>query len=912
MPDTRARLAWTCLLVALATMPAIAAGTAYPGGLRPPLDQVLASAGADELVPVSVVLKERAPRERVRLAAAGLDRGRARREVVSLLKATAAGTQGPLLARLRALAAEGRVSRIRPLWVGNVVGVDATPEVVRRIAARPEVDWVNYNPKVDVSLGADRFDRSGPADPLAPPAGPDEIECGVDHMRAPDVWNGLGVTGDGAVIAVIDSGVCWSHPDIVSQVWVNPGEDLDGDGVVMDADDMNGADDDGNGFVDDLVGWDFDQNDNAPSDDNSHGSHCAGTVAGDGTSGTQAGMAPDARIMIVRVGLNFSDEVDVWSAMQYAADNGADAISMSLGWPHDQNPDRATWRQNAENTIDAGTAMVVAAGNESGGNEPDNVRTPGDVPRVITIGAVDCNDQIAGFSSRGPVTWQDVPTYGDYPYPPGLIKPDVAGPGVSTKSHNVCAGYSTKSGTSMATPHVAGAVALMKSANPGLSPDAVKQVLQDTAVDLGAPGKDVDFGSGRVDAFEAVNAVFGLTVEEVTVLDGDPGLANGDGGLDTGEIVTLVVTLKNQRDDVAATGVRGYLSTTTPGVRLVHDYAEWPDVAPLGLEQSLSPHLSVRIDQGCNYAIDFRLTLRYDGRETRSAFRLRVGTPYARTLMQHDFETAQGWSVSGDAATGIFVREDPVEVQDGLGNVVQPDDDASADPGHVCWVTGNDDQVAGDDDVDGGVTAVTSPVVDATDFDSASFGYWRWFNAFPTTAPSTDFFRALWSRDGQNWTLIEELGASAPAWTALQHAAPPSAFGPGLRLRFEVEDQALITIDSVVEGLIDEVTFAGQRIECDTFEPPPAAAPNPVGDTLRVRRVADDLRLEWLAPAADAQHDPATFYRLWESDRADGGFAEDGLSVANFHVEQDAALSAGTVYYLVVSENGGGSSGEGP
>jgi hypothetical protein len=147
---------------------------------------------------------------------------------------------------------------------------------------------------------------------------------------------------------------------------------------------------------------------------------------------------------------------------------------------------------------------VIAAGNEGSGNEPDNVRTPGDVPRVITVGAVNCSDQAAGFSSRGPVTWEDVPPWNDHPYPPGLIKPDVAGPGVDTRSHNKCSGYSYKSGTSMATPHVAGAVALMLSANPGLTHDDLKLLLEDTAVELGEPGKDNVYGSGRVDAYEAV------------------------------------------------------------------------------------------------------------------------------------------------------------------------------------------------------------------------------------------------------------------------------------------------------------------------------------------------------------------------------------------------------------------------
>ncbi|RMG45520.1 MAG: hypothetical protein D6718_07215 [Acidobacteria bacterium] len=487
--------------------PAHAGNHSAASKIDPELQRVLESAAPGELIPVYFVLADQLTGPALRAHAAGVrDRAERRRRIVGALKAHAERTQARLRGELRALAAAGAARRVRFLWIGNVVAADLTAADIRRLAELPEVARVRHSPKRPVFLGEPACLELPAAQASLAPGQATEIECGVSLMRAPDVWNDLGITGEGAVVAMIDSGVCWSHPDIVNQIWVNPGEDLDGDGVVMDPDDLNGVDDDGNGYVDDLIGYDIDNRDHDPDDGDGHGSHTAGTVAGDGTSGTQAGMAPDARLMVLRVGLTTSDEPDVWEAMQYAADNGADLISMSLGWKHSWNPDRATWRTNCENTIDAGTAMVIAAGNEGAGNEPDNVRTPGDVPRVITVGAVDCNDAIASFSSRGPVTWQDVPPWNDWPYPPGLTKPDVSGPGVNTKSHYFCSGYTYKSGTSMATPHVAGAAALMISNNPGLTHDDIKQILEDTAVDLGDPGKDNVYGSGRADAYEAVLA----------------------------------------------------------------------------------------------------------------------------------------------------------------------------------------------------------------------------------------------------------------------------------------------------------------------------------------------------------------------------------------------------------------------
>jgi hypothetical protein len=468
----------------------------------------------------------------------------------------------------------------------------------------------------------------------------------------------------------------------------------------------------------------------------------------------------------------------------------------------------------------------------------------------------------------------------------------------------------------MATPHVAGAVALMKSANPGLTHDEIKQVLMDTSIDLGPGGKDNTFGQGRVDAFEAVNAVFGLSLEDVTVIDDDPSYANGDGGVDTGEIVTLAVTLQNQWDDQTATDVRGRLSSLTPGVTVVHDFARWPDVAPLVSETSLAPHFSVRIEEGCNFNMTFRLDLSYSGRDTRSSFAIQVGSPFARTALDDDFENGGGWTTGGSSATGLFVREDPNGFDDASGYPVQPEDDVTASPGTHAFVTGNDDgDIPGVDDVDDGDSLLLSPSVDLTDYESATLRYSRWYYAFPATEPPSNFFRAAWSRDGQSWTVLEEHGGAQNEWIQVEKALPVTAFGPGFRVRFQVDDPVFgggAAFDSVVEGVIDEVNVSGTRIECDLFAPPVVQTPNPVGDTLRLRSPGSNVRLEWEAPPVDAGHDAATLYRIYRSDRPEGGFAQDGLSTEPWHVEAGEAGLAGSVYFLVASENGGGTSGEEP
>ena len=890
------------------------------GTLREPLPEVLAAAAADEKVPVSIVFKAQATPAELGAIADRHDAERDRRAaLVTRLKSVAIDGQRAVLQLVRSAEASGRAARVRPLWLTSVVGADLPPDLIRAIAARPEVDHVNWNPKRDVFLGgrapASKLDRASPTTTI----GTDEIECGTDKIRAPEVWSSLGITGAGAVVAVIDTGVCYGHPDIANQIWVNPGEDLDHNGLVMDPADVNGLDDDGNGFVDDFIGWDFDLNDNNPNDDsNGHGSHCAGTVGGDGTSGTQAGVAPGVKIMPVRVGVTFADEVDVWSAMQYAAENGADAISMSLGWPHNQNPDRATWRNNAENTINLGTAMVIAAGNEGAGAEPDNVRTPGDVPRVITVGATDCADAIAGFSSRGPVTWQGVAPFNDHPFPPGLVKPDVSAPGVDTKSHNFCSGYTFMSGTSMATPHTAGAVALMVSANPSLTHDEIKSTLESTAIELGAPGKDNEFGSGRIDAYEAVAAVAGpLGYESHSVSDANPGHGNNDGNADAGEILTATIVLRN-KNATPATGVWGIVSTTSPDVDVVDDVVFWPDIAGSSTAASSSPHFTFKVKQGCGQNVRFKLRLFSGGGDKSYAgFSVRVGLRQDSVFFEDDMESDRGWVASGTETANRFVRQDPKQVTLDGGAIAQPADDHGATPDVLAWVTGNPNTNGNFDPGDGDVdleALLESPTINATAGDNLTLEYARWFFLGTPTAFDASFFEIQLSNNGgASYTTVERLEAGAGGWVAASVPVSVPA-SPQMKIRVRVKEEKLLGApgDTLVEGLIDDVRLYGFTYLCDTFTPPAAQRPNPVGNTLTASRHAEGVRLDWTPPPVDGTHAAATSYRIYRSASPSGGYSVGATSTAAFHVAAEENANGLDRYWLVVAVNGGGDSGDVP
>ena len=444
------------------------------------LADAIAAAPADEPIPVTIVMREHASYGELLAMGETLPKSRRRAAVVAHLKGIAQRTQGDLIEFLEARGA----AAIRPLWIHNLVGTEVTPSVLLEIAAREDVAYVHR----DVRLPIEEVLS-------AQPAPPGNLTCGLQLIRAPEVWRERGINGSGVVVAVIDTGVCAVHSDIRNRLWSNPNEIPN-----------NGIDDDQNGFIDDVRGWNFESNTNDTNDAVGHGSHVAGIVAGDGAAGIACGAAPGTRVMPLRFAVSVGSEQSVWGCMQYAVDNGADISTASLGWPPGSTPNRSTWRAVCENSIATGMVVIYSAGNLGGfSSSPDNITTPGDVPDVLTIGAVDCFDQITFFSSQGPVTWKTVAPYFDHPFPPGLTKPDVVADGANSRSHRTCVGYLGQSGTSMAAPHVAGTVALMLQADPSLDQAAVRSILARTAVDLGDPGKDNASGWGRIDALDAVD-----------------------------------------------------------------------------------------------------------------------------------------------------------------------------------------------------------------------------------------------------------------------------------------------------------------------------------------------------------------------------------------------------------------------
>ncbi|MCG3157324.1 MAG: hypothetical protein DKINENOH_03956 [bacterium] len=289
-------------------------------------------------------------------------------------------------------------------------------------------------------------------------------------IDAPEAWDTE--TGDPSVIVSdLDTGQDLDHPDLAANIWVNPGE-IPG----------NNVDDDANGYIDDVNGWDFSSNDNNPDDYDGHGTHTAGTVAAVTNNGLGvAGVAFDSKIMPCKIFPNAFDDV-IANAFTYGADNGSFVSTNSWGGGAQSNliEDAIDYFLATTNGV-----VVFAAGN-SNSSDPA-IGYPGSYPPVIAVAATDHNDVKASFSNYG--TWVDI-----------------SAPGVNVLS-TLIGGYGYLNGTSMACPHVAGVAALVAAANPGLPGAQIRTQLESSAdnIDATNPGFVGLLGSGRVNANRALS-----------------------------------------------------------------------------------------------------------------------------------------------------------------------------------------------------------------------------------------------------------------------------------------------------------------------------------------------------------------------------------------------------------------------
>ena len=464
--------------------------------LSPRLQAELLVAAVDQRWPVIVVPSRRLDHNALAPRLHGLDADLRRATVVAAARIVLTETAAEL-------GVDKSNPEMRELWLPGMLALQLTAAEILALADDPGVGrlWLD-----------DRANRTFTADGrAATPTGINGWHLGA--VGADEAWN-RGFDGGGVLVGHIDSGAAYDHPDLAGHLW--------------------------NGGLDwPHHGWDAIDQDNDPYEGDAtfgHGTHTAGLVVGDGDAGQATGAAPGAELMILRaVPGYFSDMVEV---MQFALDHGpVDLFTMSAGWDAPSSDLKAANRDNAEILLIAGIPWVCAAGNGDnlGGHHPvpSDIASPGDCPNpgygdagrsaVITVGAIDATDTLWPSSSLGPTSWNISETaYTDYLYPPGLIKPDLAAPGVGVTSLTPTGGYVTYSGTSMAAPLVAGAVAILKQASPGANPAEIAEALEVGAADLGTVGRDPQTGAGRLDIPGSLDALVSVARETVVLYNDGP------------------------------------------------------------------------------------------------------------------------------------------------------------------------------------------------------------------------------------------------------------------------------------------------------------------------------------------------------------------------------------------------------
>jgi len=458
--------------------------------------------------------------------------GNAPAKVVRRLQKTADASLQVVTPLLDALAGTGNIVDYRSYWVFNGLAVDGDLSSVLSLAQLDEVIAIRENRTHHLD------DPRGDGSRLL-----DEIEWNIGATGAPDVWSEMGITGRGVVVANLDSGVDWTHPALRSQ--------------------YRGYADGGAATRHDYH-W-FDATETYPREPgpqtpnisrwSDHGTHAMGSLVGREEDGSnQIGMAPGAQWIAAKVFDDQGDSTDEWlhAGFQWClaptdleGNNPNPALApdiVSNSWGDDNGLDDS-FRRDLEAWRSAGIFSAWASGNA--GPSASTVGAPASYDIAFAVGAIDIDERIASYSSRGPSPWG------------GVIKPEVVAPGSNIRSSVAGGAYESGwNGTSMATPHVAGLAALMYEASDhtlGFT-ETIDTIIA-TARDLGASGPDNDYGYGRIDAYQAVSTIFkgGSFAGQVT---------DGASGLPISGAVLRLVSEENGGETQAVTDAVGAYSVS--------------------------------------------------------------------------------------------------------------------------------------------------------------------------------------------------------------------------------------------------------------------------------------------------------------------------------------------------------------
>ncbi len=454
------------------------------------------------------------------------------------------------------------------------------------------------------------------------------------------------------VIAVIDTGVDYTHLDLRNNIWVNPGEIPD-----------NGIDDDGNGYVDDVYGWNCVGDNNDPMDDNGHGTHVAGIIAAENNDIGSVGIAYNCKIMVLKAGNSsgYFNNSDIAEAIQYAYMNGASVINMSFGG----SLLSVAVEEALENAYDS-CVLVAAAGNDRSCNNlycnnpncvEKSVSYPAALPYVIGVMSTNADgSRVSGFSN-----------YDHCPY--NEIEYEVYAVGENIRSTWPGNKYATLSGTSMAAPVVSAVAALLRSAYPDRETYATKY-LQSQIVNTG----ELDHYNGNLRAIDSehgavnlYNALTKLPTPQVNLYDyriddstSIHAANNGNGVIDAGETVRLYLSLRNRGG--VASNVQVTMDTmrnndpslTDPYFTLVNSSITLSDIGTYSVRESGDKYFEIQVSGDCpnDYLANFNIHFTYQNGMNEEDTTLYSGDGTAT------FNISRGYHLYGTVTKNLVFEND--------------------------------------------------------------------------------------------------------------------------------------------------------------------------------------------------------------------------------------------------------------
>ena len=529
-------------------------GFAGAGMIHPQLAEKLGNLNNNETIAVIVHMKAQAD-------LTIMPKGTTKAEKLLYLKEFAREHQAELLSYLRSQ--DDKIKNLRTFWIFNGMVLTTTKDLIKKIAQREDVDYVidDFIVKIDTKVDPK---QSQVDDTRAP-------EWNITTVSAPQCWND-GFDGAGIITGNIDTGCEVSHPAFHGR-WVS------------------------GGWYDAVNGQ------STPYDDHGHGTHTMGTICGgdgNGSDPNDIGVAPGANFIAAKAFDSNGSGQSSWihDAFQWYGTQNVQVCSNSWG---SSSTSTEFW-QDCLNLRNLGIYVVFAIGNSGPGS--GSATAPGNFPTVTGVGATDSGDNIASFSGRGPAPnqspWNDT-QYWERP-DWNRTKPDISAPGVNIRSSIPGGGYQGGwDGTSMATPHVAGAVTIMLQKNPALDYNTIYNILLDYAdhPSQGSPYPNNNYGWGRLNCYAALNAVPSGNMPNIiltrtqVVNDG-----NGNGILDPGESGGIVCYIRNNGQQ-PATNTTGTLRTTDTYITISDSTTNYGTIAAGDSADNSSDPFLVTVSSSC-------------------------------------------------------------------------------------------------------------------------------------------------------------------------------------------------------------------------------------------------------------------------------------------------------------------------